>query len=64
MKTTLTDLQDYVKEISRRYGNRDVYRYIEDGDVVTVRKSPSDMKLIRIKKNNFYSVMRSKMTEI
>lgn len=37
---------------------------IEEGDKVTVRKSPSDMKLIRIKKNNFYSVMRSKMTEI
>lgn len=37
---------------------------IEEGDIVTIKKSPSNMKLIRIKKNNFYSVMRSKMTEI
>ncbi|MBQ6702534.1 MAG: NAD(+)/NADH kinase [Clostridia bacterium] len=37
---------------------------IEDGDTVTVKKSRSYTKLIRIKKNNFYSVMRSKVTEI
>lgn len=37
---------------------------IEYGDVVTVKKSDIETKLIKIKKNNFYSVMRSKMTEI
>lgn len=37
---------------------------IESGDVVTVKKSDVYTKLIKIKKNNFYSVMRSKMTEI
>jgi len=35
-----------------------------DDDKVTVRKSVEGTKLIKIKKNNFYSVMRSKMTEI
>ncbi len=37
---------------------------IQNGDVVTVKKSNVDTKLVKIKKNNFYSVMRSKMTEI
>ena len=30
----VTDLQDFVKSIAKKYGNRDVYRYIVDGDVV------------------------------
>ena len=30
----LTDLQDFVKEIAATYGERDVYRYIVDGEVV------------------------------
>lgn len=37
---------------------------IEEGDVVTVKKSSVYTRFIKIKKNNFYSVMRSKMTEI
>ena len=37
---------------------------IDSGDIVTVKKSDLCTKLIKIKKNNFYSVMRSKMTEI
>ena len=37
---------------------------IEADDVVTVKKSESCTKFIKIKKNNFYSVMNSKMTEI
>ena len=37
---------------------------IELGDVVTVKKSSAYTRFIKIKKNNFYSVMRSKMTEI
>ena len=37
---------------------------INDRDVVTVKKSDICTKLVKIKKNNFYSVMRSKMTEI
>lgn len=37
---------------------------IDDQMVVSVRKSELFTKLIKIKKNNFYSVMRSKMTEI
>ncbi|MBE6717948.1 MAG: NAD(+)/NADH kinase [Ruminococcaceae bacterium] len=37
---------------------------IEENDTVTVKKSDISTKLIKIKKNNFYSVMRSKMTEI
>ncbi len=35
-----------------------------DDDRVVVKKSDVTTKLIRIKKNNFYSVMRSKMTDI
>ncbi len=35
-----------------------------ENDVVTVSRSKRETKLIKIKKNNFYSVMRSKMTEI
>lgn len=34
MNTPIADLQDYVKKIALNYGDRDVYRYIEDGDVV------------------------------
>ena len=37
---------------------------IEDNDVVTVKKSTRATKLIKIKKNDFYSVMNSKMTDI
>ncbi len=37
---------------------------VETGDVVVVKKSDIFTKLIKIKKNNFYSVMRSKVTEI
>ena len=37
---------------------------ISGGDSVTVKKSDLYTRLIKIKKNNFYSVMRSKMTEI
>ena len=37
---------------------------IENDDIVTVKKSDSVTKFIKIKKNNFYSVMTSKMTEI
>ena len=37
---------------------------IEENDTVTVKKSRNVTKFIKIKKNNFYSVMRSKMTEI
>lgn len=33
MKRTLVDLQDFVKEIAETYGDRDVYRYIADGNV-------------------------------
>lgn len=35
-----------------------------ENDIVTVKKSQKETKLIKIKKNNFYSVMRSKVTEI
>ncbi len=45
-------------------GDGDFVCEIESGDVVTVKKSDVYTKLIKIKKNNFYSVMRSKMTEI
>lgn len=45
-------------------GDGDFVCEIETGDVVTVKKSDIYTKLIKIKKNNFYSVMRSKMTEI
>ncbi|MBR5322817.1 MAG: NAD(+)/NADH kinase [Clostridia bacterium] len=45
-------------------GDGDFVCEIEHGDVVTVKKSDVYTKLIKIKKNNFYSVMRSKMTEI
>ncbi len=45
-------------------GDGEVVCEIEEGDVVTVKKSDVYTKLIKIKKNNFYSVMRSKMTEI
>jgi len=37
---------------------------LNDGDRVTVKKSDTEARFIRIKRNNFYSVMRSKMTEI
>lgn len=30
----LSDLQDFVNEIAQQYGERDVYRYIEDGKVI------------------------------
>ena len=35
MKKTLVDLQDFVKEIAENYGDRAVYKYIVDGDVVS-----------------------------
>ncbi len=34
MKKVLVDLQEYVAEIAREYGNRDAYRYIVDDRVV------------------------------
>lgn len=34
MEKTLVDLQDFVKTIAEKYGDRDVYRYIVDGNVV------------------------------
>ena len=34
MNKTLVDLQEYVKEISKAYGDRDAYRYIVDDAVV------------------------------
>ena len=34
MEKTLVDLQDFVKTIAEKYGERDVYRYIVDGNVV------------------------------
>ncbi len=34
MKRTLVDLQDFVKQIATRYGDRAVYRYLVDGYVV------------------------------
>lgn len=37
---------------------------LNEGDTVTVKKSDTKARFIRIKRNNFYSVMRSKMTEI
>ena len=37
---------------------------IDENDIVTVKKSEYETRLIKIKKNNFYSVMRSKATEI
>ncbi len=39
-------------------------RDINDDDEVLIEKGLKETKLIKIKKNNFYSVMRSKMTEI
>ena len=42
----------------------DLITEIEDNDLVTVKKSDIKTTLIKVKKNNFYSVMRSKMTEI
>lgn len=45
-------------------GDGEVICEIDIGDVVMVKKSDVYTKLIKIKKNNFYSVMRSKMTEI
>lgn len=39
-------------------------REITDDDEVMVARGQKETRLIKIKKNNFYSVMRSKMTEI
>ncbi len=36
---------------------------IKDGDEVLISRSKKDTKLIKIKKNKFYSVMRSKLSE-
>ena len=35
MKSTLLNLQDFVKEIAENYGDRDVYRFIENGEIVS-----------------------------
>ena len=37
---------------------------IKDGDEVLIARAKNETKLIKIKKNNFYSVMRSKLSEI
>ncbi len=34
MKKPITDLQDFVKTIAQTYGDRDVYRFIVDGNIV------------------------------
>ena len=35
MERKLVDLQDFVKRISEKYGDRDVYRYIEDDNIIS-----------------------------